>query len=202
LPAARFLESLSPSLRHEQPARLVPGRSAAVAIVFHTRGVECILLIKRAERQGDPWSGQMAFPGGMTGRHDSSFEETARRETAEEVGIDLSSKAANFMGYMPQLKAKMREILVVPCVYELREMPKLVLNAEVASAAWVPLKRLARSEARSRYLLQRDGLEIPFPSLVHEGLVIWGLTERILSTIIGSPPEATTSADMEDVEKY
>ena len=46
------------------------------------------------------------------------------------------------------------------------------------------MRSLAGKEARSTYTLRRNGAEIAFPSLVHGGLVIWGLTERILSAII------------------
>lgn len=120
----------------------------------------------------------------MVNASDKSFEETARRETAEEVGVDLSSKAAEFLGYMREVRARIREILVVPSVYRLAAPSPVILNREVASHEWVPLRSLARNEARSKYLLRRNGVEIAFPALVHRGLVIWGLTERILSAII------------------
>ena len=62
--------------------------------------------------------------------------------------------------------------------------PRPPLSEEVASYSWVPTRELTREEARSTYILHRGGWEIPVPSLVHQGLVIWGLTERILSAII------------------
>ena len=45
------------------------GPSAAVAAVMREGdlGVE-MLFIERARKVGDPWSGQMAFPGGRTSR--------------------------------------------------------------------------------------------------------------------------------------
>jgi 8-oxo-dGTP pyrophosphatase MutT (NUDIX family) len=197
-----FLDSLSPKLAREEPTRLDPGASAGVAVIFRRSDeAEEVLLIKRAEREGDPWSGQVAFPGGMVNASDSSFEETARRETAEEVGVDLSSKSAAFMGYMREVKARMREVVVVPSVFKLAAPSAVTLNKEVASYEWVPLRSLASGRARSKYVLRRDGVEIAFPSLVHRGLVIWGLTERILSAII---QDKSTGDDrvLGDVERY
>ncbi len=180
-----FLGSLSPRLTRVQPALLVPKRSAGVAVIFGDSGDgEEVLLIRRAEREDDPWSGQVGFPGGMVSASDESFEETARRETAEEVGVDLSSGAAAFLGYMPELRARTREIVVVPSVFKLAVIPEVTPNKEVASSEWVGLRGLGRKEARSTYLLRRDGGDIPLPSLVHGRLVIWGLTERILWTIL------------------
>jgi 8-oxo-dGTP pyrophosphatase MutT (NUDIX family) len=197
-----FLDSLSPRLAGEWPARLVPGASAGVAVIFRNPGAaEEVLLIKRAEREGDPWSGQVAFPGGMVNASDRSFEETAKRETAEEVGVDLSSKTAEFLGYMSEVKAQMREIVVVPSVFKLASTSPVTLSAEVASYEWVPMRSLAKDEARSEYMLRRNGVEVSFPSLLYGGLVIWGLTERILSAIIHDQAAGDDRA-LGDVERY
>jgi len=184
LTIASFIEALSPNLTKDEPTGFVQRKTAGVAVIFRNLDVEEeVLIIKRAEREDDPWSGQAAFPGGMVSTKDGSFEETARRETAEEVGIDLS-KGAVFLGYMSDLKAGTRDIVVVPSVYKLVASAAVTLSGEVASYSWVPMRGLAGKEVRSTYLLHRGGWEIPFPSLVHRGLVIWGLTERILSAII------------------
>ena len=63
-------------------------RRAAVAMILRDEGGEAqILMIKRAARDGDPWSGHMAFPGGRMEKEDQSLRETAIRETFEEVGL-------------------------------------------------------------------------------------------------------------------
>ncbi|HEU4700285.1 MAG TPA: NUDIX domain-containing protein, partial [Gemmatimonadales bacterium] len=63
-------------------------RWAAVALVV-TPAPDSMLLIRRAERAGDPWSGHMALPGGRHSRGDADLAATAMRETAEEVGVRL-----------------------------------------------------------------------------------------------------------------
>jgi len=202
LSRGEFLGDLSPRLTSEQPMALVPKRSAGVAVIFSdSGGPEKVLLIRRAEREGDPWSGQVAFPGGRVSRVDASFEETARREAAEEVGVNLSPGTALFFGYMKEFRAKVRQVSVVPSVFRLNAPPRVTTNAEVASYHWVPLRALAKQEARSTFPVRLKGERIPFPSLVYQGLVVWGLTERILSAIIwGAAAEdrATTS----EVERY
>ena len=185
-----FLGALIPALTKESPATLAPRRSASVAVVFvRTKTREEVLLIRRAEREGDPWSGQVAFPGGMVSASDASFEVTARRETLEEVGVDMSKERARFLGYMPQRIATLRDIVVVPSVFEMSAAAAVKPNTEVASATWVPTDVLAKKEARSKFFLESDRGRRSFPSLVYRDLVIWGLTERILSVIIDAGSE-------------
>jgi len=198
-----FLDSLSPRLTSVETVRLVPRESASVAVIFRDLdgGEEAVLLIRRAERDGDPWSGQTAFPGGRVSADDESFEATARREALEEVGLDLSYKG-DFLGYMRELKARMREIVVVPSVFKLASDSEVTPNREVFSYKWVPLRSLAGKEARSTYLLRRRGEEVAFPSLVHGNLVIWGLTERILSAILKGQAWTADGGVLGKVERY
>ena len=64
---------------------------AAVAVVLRdAKGTPELLLIERARREGDPWSGHMAFPGGRLDPTDSDPRSAAERETLEEVGVRLA----------------------------------------------------------------------------------------------------------------
>src|SRR2546421_732987 len=77
---------------HPQPAAAAGARPAAVSLVLveGPRGVD-LLLIRRAERPDDPWSGQIALPGGRQDPDDVDLLATAARETREETGVELAS---------------------------------------------------------------------------------------------------------------
>jgi 8-oxo-dGTP pyrophosphatase MutT (NUDIX family) len=65
------------------------GRRASVAMIVRPSpaGLECVML-RRAERAGDPWSGDVCLPGGRVEEGESDLE-AAVRETEEECGLKL-----------------------------------------------------------------------------------------------------------------
>ena len=61
---------------------------AAVALILNGNK---FLLIKRADQEGDPWSGHMALPGGHR-ENGETCEQAAIRETMEETGLSVTVK--------------------------------------------------------------------------------------------------------------
>lgn len=154
-----------------------------------------MLLIERATREGDPWSGHMAFPGGRAEPGDPSLQKTAEREALEEVGIGLAN--AQYIGRLDDLggrAAATNKMLVSAYVYHLANPGRLELDRnEVADAFWVPLAHLVHPDNHVRYPMQYGEHELVFPG-IHVGdrddLVVWGLTYRFLEgffEIIESP---------------
>ncbi|NND67690.1 MAG: CoA pyrophosphatase, partial [Halioglobus sp.] len=83
-------------------------KRSAVAMVLSVQGGELhILMIKRAEREGDPWSGHMAFPGGRMDPGDTHAFAAALRETEEEVGLQLVAEE-EYLGRLSDLSARPR----------------------------------------------------------------------------------------------
>jgi len=163
---------------------------AAVALVLLDSvpagtGLE-ILLIRRAERAGDPWSGQIAFPGGRYERGDPDLLATAIRETREETGVDLAQ--AERLGSLDDLYPRtptLPPVVVRPFVFALDRRPGLVPSTEVEHAFWLPLVRLDEPGVRREITLTLRGVERTFPAYLVDDEVIWGMTERILTPFIG-----------------
>jgi 8-oxo-dGTP pyrophosphatase MutT (NUDIX family) len=169
-------------------AFLAAEKRAAVAAVVRdsTRGPE-ILLIRRAEHPDDPWSGHMAFPGGREDPGDPDLLSTAMRETLEELSLDLR-RSARLLGPLDELPAvargKRTGLTIAPFVFELTEEPQLTLNYEVAEVLWAPLDGLLRGHFATTYPYKIEGREVHLPAHEVEGRLVWGLTGRMLDSLL------------------
>lgn len=161
---------------------------ASVAMVLRpaAAGPEA-LFIERATKPQDPWSGQMAFPGGRHDDTDRDLRHTAERETEEEVGLSL--EGAPLIGRLDdqsgQRAGQGRQLRIAAFVYEVAAGAgnDLVLNYEVAQALWVPLDWF-EDPARVIDYRHPPYPEVSFPGVVvgdPERHVVWGLTFRFLS---------------------
>ncbi len=169
-------------------------RQAAIAVVLlQISDALEVLLIERAVRAGDPWSGHMALPGGHVDPTDVDLAATAERETLEEVGLDLKARGERLGQLSDLAPVRAVPIAVRPFVYLLEERPELTLSAEVEAALWVPVAPLRAGEHRSSFTLSRSGpgaghsegqtQSLEFPAWDLDGRVVWGLTYRVLSEL-------------------
>jgi len=158
------------------------GAEAAVAIILNPALKDgSTLLIRRTERAGDPWSGQVAFPGGHRSATDRTQVETAIREVSEEVGIDLSQN--ELLGGLPFMYSRGRRVLVAPLVFKLVHEASIRLNQEVATSFWIPLDALSTMRVARREV-EDEGLKLIVDSYVYDNHVIWGLTFRIINALL------------------
>lgn len=183
---ARIAEAL-----RERPARLAerdePFKEAAVALVLRpTPGADDLelLLIRRATREGDPWSGQIGLPGGRWSPGDASLEETALRETHEEVGLDLRVHG-RVLGVLDELRPRtpvLPPIIVRPYVVAVDTLPPLVSSDEVAEYRWVRVGEIFRPETRVTTTVRAREYTLRVEAYQVADYTIWGMTERILAT--------------------
>ena len=199
--------TLSDFLADMRPRKIFSRRwtqRSAVALVLDDDAIEQaqLLLIKRADKEGDPWSGHMAFPGGRQERVDKNGLATAKREMLEEVGFDIDRQglAGKPIGRLSDVKTTRRVIpkpmVISPYVFLVDEQPPLTPNHEVAETLWVPMAYFAELENRSVMSVDYRGQSFSMPCYRYDKKVIWGLTlsiiDELLSTVGVQPPEWTS----------
>jgi 8-oxo-dGTP pyrophosphatase MutT (NUDIX family) len=157
---------------------------AAVAVII-TPDPDSILLIRRADRAGDPWSGHMALPGGRSEPGDEDLLATAIRETREELGLELSRnrQVGGLDDVVPRTPV-LPPVAVRPFVFLLPARSQLTLNTEVASAQWVAVDDLRQPERHHAAAVEVAGLTRRVQAFHLENAVVWGMTERILANLL------------------
>jgi 8-oxo-dGTP pyrophosphatase MutT (NUDIX family) len=201
---ARFVRSLA-----EHPGREIvahgPTRLAAILLVLRARedGEPELLMIKRAEHEGDPWSGHIACPGGRMEPTDRDLSVTAVRETWEETGIDVE-RDGRLLGHLDDLSPRsplLPPIVIRPFVALVRADVRIAPSHEVASAFWVPISALREQAAWGMGLVHARGGSRNVSVFQHGEHTVWGLTERVLRqflTYLGTPPEGESRDEMAD----
>lgn len=181
-------EDLRRALGSRAPSRLTGELASRAGVALMLRdgdaGLE-LLFIHRAEHPADPWSGQMGFPGGRSEPGDADLEQTALRETEEEVGLPRGQLEP--LGGLDELRAVSRQgamsLSISPYVFRASGPFQLVPNSEVQGIYWLPLEQLLGTEHRSTMDYAHDGHPLRFPCLRIRGRTIWGLTYRIFTNL-------------------
>ena len=150
-----------------------------------------VLFIERVEREGDPWSGHIAFPGGRLQDEVESPQAAAERETREEIGIDLT--ATDYLGRLDDLTGNTLPVQVSGFVYLLSSIaPKpndkvdLLLNHEVRDAFWYRFSDLVdpKRHRSSAFLIDDAMRQLPSIELDTGRPLLWGLTYRFIMQLV------------------
>jgi 8-oxo-dGTP pyrophosphatase MutT (NUDIX family) len=192
-PKATDLESLGKVLNAFRPAKVSDRRDQAragvAAILRQEEGKNGlrILLIRRAERWGDPWSGHMAFPGGRMENADKNVFATTLREAEEEIGIHLDQDAV-CIGRLSDLPAMTHDrrspMVLTPFVFRLENEPVWRLSSEVVEKVWVPFSFFMNQENRKEMdWSSAAGTQI-LPCYDYQNRIIWGLTLSMLDELM------------------
>ncbi len=166
--------------RHPRRGRLGRAPTAATALVLHPHPSEGVrlLFVERTQRSDDPWSGQMAFPGGRRDPGDADLAATARRETWEEVGVALGAP----VGDLDHVHGRTSGVVVAPFVFAVDDEPTIRRDpVEIHDTVWVPLDHLQRTETQAPFHYRGLG---PFPAIRYGPYVIWGLTYRTVQRFL------------------
>lgn len=164
-------------------------KRAAVAIIYREgeQGGE-VLMMLRAEREGDPWSGQMSFPGGRMESCDRHTLMTAQRETEEELGIPLVAYSP-CLGRLSDISAggrhrKLKQLIVSPYVFVQQKPFNLRINHEVKDTVWVPLNVFKDHNNRQYLTMNWKNKALRLPFYMHEEYKIWGLSLMMIQEML------------------
>ncbi len=184
-PDPRLL-ALRDALTVRQTTRLqreVRHAEAAVTLIVRPAPVLEVLFIERTARAHDPWSGQIALPGGRRADADRDLLATALRETEEETGIAVQH-VGHVLGSLDELTPatnRLPPIVIAPFVVAVPFETRLVPSPhEVRSTEWIPIDALCDPRFASELEIPHGGTTRRFPSIVWRNYVIWGLTHRIV----------------------
>ena len=172
----------------EASAEPLPSKRAAVAISLRSgvSGPE-ILMIQRAVREGDPWSGHMGFPGGRKDTSDVTDVACAKRETREEISFDLDTHGelvCQLSDVNTGWRADRPEMLVAPFIFKVDSTPSFELNHEVDDTLWIPLNFLLDDANRGRHQWDWRGEVLESDAFTYDGRLIWGLSLMMIDELL------------------
>jgi 8-oxo-dGTP pyrophosphatase MutT (NUDIX family) len=170
---------------------------AAVAILRTSAPDSAVLLMRRAEREGDDWSGHWSLPGGRRDESDVDLLDTALRELQEECAIRLSREQVS--ATLPPTLARRRTgpfLLVAPFVFDIAtELPVVLDPKEAAGTMWIPQRTLLDPARHSFQPASGLPPHMRFPAIALPGAPLWGFTYRLLVDWLGiSPRDCPESA--------
>jgi len=157
---------------------------AVVAILLWDepgRGLQT-LLVQRAEREGDPWSGQIGLPGGRVKQGAETPRTALHREVEEEVGIKLEEVGVELGSLSVGHPMRRLEMRVQPWVYGLSVKPMVSIGSEVASSFWANLADLPSTKKMTEITIRNKPWSVE--SFVVEGKIVWGFTYRVLTELL------------------
>ena len=133
-----------------------------------------ILFVKRVERLSDPWSGQIAFPGGKKDLEDINLKDTIIRETFEETNLKLEEDS--LIGVLEAIDSgHFSKIKILPFISFLKGSQMIRLNnKELDNYFWVSYKKIINNQS----LVEINSIKEPAYVLGDE--VVWGITYKIL----------------------
>ena len=173
------------ALDARRPSLLSPASRTRAAVAMILRPTDAgpqMLFVERARHDGDPWSGDLGFPGGKVEKGEEENPRlTAERETFEEIGIDLTG--VRFLGRLDDIEGAHLPIIVSCFVYGIGQNVPWTFNEEIRDAFWFPLQDLVDPVRHVDVPVNFRDLQLVRPAICllgPERTVLWGITYRLV----------------------
>jgi len=159
-------------------------RRAGVLVLFYPneRLETHLILILRKTYKG-VHSAQVGFPGGKQEPEDISMEDTALRETEEEVGVPKEN--IQVLRELTEIYIPPSKFFVQPFLGFTDKMPQFIpQEEEVEALIEVPLSHFMDDSALiEKTLTTSYAVDIKVPAYKLNGHVVWGATAMMLSEV-------------------
>ncbi len=182
LPGAKAHEIMAPGYRPPGAPNKQTKQAAVLINLFLKEKRLHTTFIKRSIYDG-AHSGQIAFPGGQLERVDENLQDTALRETSEEIGLRVTSQ--EIVGQLSKLYIPVSDFCVTPYVACLKNAPKTYTPdpEEVGEVLEIPLEELYAPSNLIKEKITVRGTTIQAPAYQPYGHTIWGATAMILAEL-------------------
>ena len=181
LPGEKAQLRMAPTFRGNLTSVGLPIEAAVLVLFYPSDGNTHLVFIKRNEYDG-PHSAQVSFPGGAREANDLSLEETALRETREELGVDGQIEV---LGALTPLHIPVSNFMVYPFVGWMEKSPVFRPDPSevqyVIEAALTGLQDPSNSDSETLYHHEQS-IEAPFYRVGKDK--IWGATAMMLSEVL------------------
>ncbi|MGH2911963.1 MAG: NUDIX hydrolase [Solirubrobacteraceae bacterium] len=170
-----------------QPDEQVPA-AVLVPLYLHDSELRIVLTKRRADLRRH--AGEIAFPGGRRDSQDSNLQETALRETEEEIGLKRADLTV--VGALKRTSTFATNYSIHPFVALLEGEPSTrAWSASEHEVAAVLEPSLAEVRAaRGRTTVERRGFVFETDAYMFDGQIVWGATARIIEDLLGCLPPA------------
>ena len=161
------------------PEGLMP---AAVMLLLYRKGDDYCVLLNKRSMTVEYHKGEMSFPGGARDPEDADFEDTARRETYEEMGIARND--ITILGRLDDNVTRSNFLVkvfvgTIPYPYEFRPS-----SLEIAEVVEIPLDVLQDPASWRWDSRIEDGERVAVRSYGYQEHLVYGATAKILDQFL------------------
>jgi len=181
---AQFL--LAPKLRLQYDAQKIaannPKKAGVLALFYPNENQETTFLLTQRASYNGTHSAQISFPGGKLDKNDINLQETALRETHEEVGIHPEN--IKIIRELTDVYIPPSNFLATPFLAYTHSKPNFTVNHEVAKTIEVLVSDLLDENNITSAILDTSYMKNrEVPCFKIQDFIIWGATAMMLSEI-------------------
>ncbi len=175
------LDGRKPKIINNRNGRLI--HAAVLIPIFESDNGYEVLFTERTHKV-EHHKGQISFPGGAVEDQDRSFEETALRETYEEVG--MRKEDVEVLGQLDDELTVASSFIVHPFVGRIPYPYNFKINQdEVERIIEVPLNTFFKENSdRHPKSIEFETFTYKGPAYRHGDVTIWGATAKIMKHFI------------------